>query len=202
MAKFWENLQYHEDTVEKHKITKEEIEFLKNLQKEMNTQDHVGQAAPRYWVIRDYDKVLGEKLDNPDGLVVYIDHERCVNIKYKIFQDDDYVIGKVKDFLKENSYDFFENDFDDIFDIDDLREWMSEEVPESRIVEYEIIIKYSGFFLTQKAAEEHLRANYYHYSDEATTYAMTAWRSEEADMLYKILHSVDFSKLKEEGYES
>ena len=39
--------EYHEDTVEKHEITKEEILFLKELQKEMNTQDTVCQADPQ-----------------------------------------------------------------------------------------------------------------------------------------------------------
>lgn len=48
MAKYWEHLKYHPDEVEKHKITQEEIKFLKDLQHEMNTQDNVGQADPRY----------------------------------------------------------------------------------------------------------------------------------------------------------
>ena len=61
MAKYWKHLEYHEDTVEKHKITEDEIRFLKELQKEMNTQDSCGQADPRYWVIRDFDKVYGRK---------------------------------------------------------------------------------------------------------------------------------------------
>ena len=72
MAKYWEHLEYHEDTVEKHKITEDEIRFLKELQKEMNTQDSCGQADPRYWVIRDFGKVYGEKLNNPDGFTVYM----------------------------------------------------------------------------------------------------------------------------------
>lgn len=42
MAKFWNNLKYHEDTVKKEKLTKEDITFLKDLQKELNTEDTVG----------------------------------------------------------------------------------------------------------------------------------------------------------------
>lgn len=49
--------EYHEDTVEKHEITKEEILFLKELQKEMNTQDTVCQADPRFWVIEGSERV-------------------------------------------------------------------------------------------------------------------------------------------------
>lgn len=201
MAKYWNHLKYHEDTIEKHPIMCEEIRFLMELQKEMNTQDHVSQADPRYWVIRDYDKVYGENLNNPDGYEIYMDGEQLLNIDYEMFNDTQ-VVDVVKEyFLREYSTDFEEKDFEDMYDIDDLKEMLEDRGYEISIVQYEIIPKYSGMFLTQKAAEEHLRANDYHYADNATTYAMTAWRSDEADMLYKILHSVDFERMLAELQE-
>ena len=57
MAKFWDNLKYHEDTVEKEKLTKEDITFLKDLQKELNTEDTVGTASPRFWVIKQPERI-------------------------------------------------------------------------------------------------------------------------------------------------
>ena len=48
MAKFWNNLKYHKDRVKKEKLTKEDITFLKDLQKELNTEDTVGTASPRF----------------------------------------------------------------------------------------------------------------------------------------------------------
>lgn len=39
MAIFHKTLQHHEDTTEKRDISQEDIEFLKRLQLEMNTQD-------------------------------------------------------------------------------------------------------------------------------------------------------------------
>ena len=59
MAKYHKNLKYHKDEIEKHQITKDEIEFLKNLQTELNTQDNVGQADPRFWVINSWRKPIG-----------------------------------------------------------------------------------------------------------------------------------------------
>lgn len=53
MAYFHQNLKYHEDTKEKRNITKADIEFLKELQKERNTQDNCGTADVRTWVIKD-----------------------------------------------------------------------------------------------------------------------------------------------------
>ena len=44
MAYYHKNLEYHEDTTEKHEITEAEREFLRELQKELNTQDDCGQA--------------------------------------------------------------------------------------------------------------------------------------------------------------
>jgi hypothetical protein len=197
MAKYWENLEYHEDTVEKHKITEDEIRFLKELQKEMNTQDNLGQADPRYWVIRDFDKVYGERLNNPDGFTVYdsdYGNEVC-EIEYRTFATSEMVDEILKE-LKAQEYELSDDDkqvIEDSYDFDSLIEPL-EELGFS-VVQYEIVPKYFGMFLTQKAAEEHLRKNYYHYTDNAATYAMTAWRSQEADMLYKILHSVDFDQL-------
>lgn len=177
MAKYWENLEYHEDTVEKHKITEDEIRFLKELQKEMNTQDNLGQADPRYWVIRDFGKVYGEKLNNPDGFTVYDsdDGNEVCEIEYRIFGSSEMADEILKE-LEEQGYELSEEDRQRIYDTWDLDSLIEalEELNFS-VVQYEIVPKYSGMFLTQKAAEEHLRANYYHYADNATTYAMTAW---------------------------
>ena len=57
MAKYWENLKYHEDAVVKEKLSNDDIKFLKELQKELNTEDNVGTANPRYWVIRQPERI-------------------------------------------------------------------------------------------------------------------------------------------------
>lgn len=198
MAKYWTHMKYHEDTIEKHEITSKEIDFLKELQKEMNTQDDMGQADPRYWVIRDYGEVCGQDLNNPDGYILYNreDYTEVCRCRSMVFGDTE--LSEAEDYLTENySEDFTKCDFTNIHDMDSLKELLEEKGYEDcfDIVEYEIVPKHTGFFLTQKAAEEHLRKNYYHYAENATTYAMTAWRSREADMLYKILKSVDFERI-------
>lgn len=198
MAKFWENLEYHEDTIKKHKITEDEIAFLKALQKEMNTQDNFGQANPRYWVIRDFEEVCGQDLNNPDGYILYCvdDFEEVCRFQSTVFGE--LCIEKVVEFFIENySEDFEKRDFETLYDLDSLNELLEEKGYENSfgIVEYEIYPKYSGFFLTHKAAETHLKENAHHYSENATTYAMTAWRNQEEDMLFKILQQVDFEMI-------
>ena len=67
-AIFHKTLQYHEDTTEKRDISQEDIEFLKRLQLEMNTQDTTGTADPRFWVIKGSERVVDN--ENPDELVL------------------------------------------------------------------------------------------------------------------------------------
>ena len=50
-------------------------------------------------------------------------------------------------------------------------------------------------FLTNKSCKEHIRLNNYHYSSDAHSYAMTAWRSPEVEKLFKILQEVDWDKI-------
>lgn len=201
MAKFFE-LRYHEDNVEKHSITQEDIGFLKELQKEMNTQDHLSQADPRYWTIRDYEKIYGEDLNNSDGIELYDieDGKSVCDEPYRMFSVG---LKEIKEYLLENfKEDFKEEDFKYIWDTSELKDLLEEKGYEDRfrIIKYQIVSTYTGVFLTHKAAAEHLKANHYHYSHDAHTYALTAWRSNE-EKLWKILQTVDWDKveLKKEG---
>ena len=199
MAKYWEDLKKHPDNVEKHKITKAEIKFLKKLQEEMNTQDHVGQADPRYWVIRDYDKVYGDNLNNPDGITIY-DSASCntlIEVEYQYCRIDE-VIKEILKQLREDNYELNEETIENIklaYDFSSLVEYLKEiEEYEFTIMEYQEIPVDKGMFFTHDAAENHLKNNVHHYCDHAHTYAHTAWRSKE-EKLWSILQTVDFEHL-------
>lgn len=131
MAYYHKDLKYHEDKIEKRKITPEEIEFLISLQKEMNTQDTCGNAAPRFWVIKGKEKIFESQDEYGENCGTYIG---------KIYSDT--------------------------------------------------------LFLTQKSAENHLKSNHYNYDKDAHTYAMTAWRSPEVQMLWKIIQEINWEELK------
>lgn len=200
MAKFWNDLKYHNDTTEKHEITEEEIDFLKELQKEMNTQDEFGQANPRYWVIRDYGEIYGQDLNNPDGYILYCVKDGEEICRFQSAFGERCIDEIIKFFTEDYPEDFKKEDFKVVYNVNSLMELLEEKGYEGsfNIVEYETYPKYSGFFLTHKAAEIHLKQNAYHYADNASTYAMTAWRSSEANMLYEILQHVDFGRLSSE----
>lgn len=78
MAYFHERLKHHEDITPKHLITDDEIAFLLKLQKEMNTQDNVGQADPRFWVIKGSTKEYGIDDGYEDGCELADDSDEIV----------------------------------------------------------------------------------------------------------------------------
>lgn len=67
MAIFHKTLQYHEDTTKKRELNQEDVEFLKRLQLEMNTQDTTGTADPRFWVIKGSERAINN--EDPDELL-------------------------------------------------------------------------------------------------------------------------------------
>lgn len=208
MAYAHKYLKYHKDDIEKHKITKEEIEFLKNLQREMNTQDHVSQADPRFWVIkgstRDYGKGDNWEIIH-DGDTIAENMEDAFDYLGELLEDSD---RKIELELTKNKYiqivEHTENGKDaecltDGEDVVDYLEFIGFEDYEIMYYEMTEIIYPNLMFITQKGAENHLLANDYHYSEDAHTYAMTAWRSGEVEKLWDILQKVDFGKLESEG---
>lgn len=218
MAYYHKNLKYHEDVTEKHSITSEEVKFLAQLQREMNTQETVGQADPRYWVIKGseriyrvnqdvdgfclYDNVDGKEVANNlksafefirDELLPDINESTSLPVTIK-FEPSPF-LGEMGEIIIENGDECFE-------DLDEIEEWLNDNSGDTYGKKYEFIsyecaekIYSNTLFLTQKAAEKHLRANYYHYSDDAHTYAMTSWRNAETEQLWKIISSVDWSEI-------
>lgn len=211
MAVYHTHLQYHKDLVKKREITEDDLCFLMKLQKEMNTQDTQAQADPRFWVIKGSEKIYYVE-ENVDGWELFCEDNPetvlAANLQelYQFIQND-----ILEEFNKVVKYPFkisftkrgrirISNEYDAYEGINGCIDWLNLHCPEGRRyirVWYRKIDKiYSDtLFLTQKAAEEHLRANAHDYSKDAHTYAMTAWRSPEVVSLYKILHEVDFTSI-------
>lgn len=201
MAYYHKNLEYHEDTIEKHEITEAEREFLRELQKELNTQDDCGQADPRFWVIKGTEKIYGMEdgeialcsddvaIHGIENIIEYIRNEILPDINASECAEGmcsilDYGFGDLAIAIDDER---------ETYGLDELGEWLSEKTREDycfRTYEEKSKIYENTMFLTQKDAEKHLRANHYHYSKDAHTYAMTAWRDPRMEKLVDILQSV------------
>lgn len=220
MAKFHKNLKYHEDTTPRHKMTDEEREFLKELQTELNTQDHVSQADPRFWVIKGREKMYHVEADEADGYELY--NENTAETVAETIQEckdfiEENILDEVNDIdglqrtisIEKDAYcccqdnyiivieweDDGEKEREELRDAEDVADWLSENgFDEYCVIPYKWVDKIyeNTMFLTEKDAAKHLKANDYHYDETAHTYAMTAWRSTVMEKLIKILQEVEF----------
>ncbi len=197
-------------------LTSEDVAFLKDLQHEMNTQNTVGQASPRFWVVRDIVREYGCTEDYSHGSELY-----CCNGE-KIEKFDDFV-RNLKDVLEKSggNYEVTFSDEDDkgviIMKIEDIagdevlrymefslsdlvKELVSDEVISDDTFErinYKDVprICESTLFLTLKECKEYIDKYYYNYTENVHSYAMTAYRSSQIERLYDVLENVDFEKL-------
>lgn len=218
MAVYHKNLKYHEDKTEKHKITDSELSFLRDLQKELNTQDILGQANPRFWVIKGTEKLYhvdeadGYELydseccdvlaDSTEGICNYINENLLDDINSNRLDGEEFVVtfehgilGNEKIVVKWLDGGNVDDEMiEELEDLQEIHDWLENQGYDYQIISYKIVPKIyeNTMFLTQIDAENHLRANYYHYSDDAHTYAMTAWRNPRMDKLIKILQEVDW----------
>lgn len=206
--------KYREDTAPKHKLTEEERGFLLALQKELNTQDTLCQADPRFWVIKDYERVYGT-LDGDPIVIIdgedYDSFEALRPIMEEIIEDEYACLyDEVKYEVTESSYGFSgfagsariacsgrDGDAEELeffYDTDDCIRFLEDHgfSAESCLYKSQGKICPDTFFMTYKEAAAHLKANAHHYSDEAHPYAMTAWRSPEVEKLWKILQQVQW----------
>lgn len=207
MAIFNSNFKYHEDTVEKHPLTEEELLFLKAFQTERNTQDTVCQASPRYWVIK------GSKTVFEDG----IDEGEAIRINGECFYDVNTgdltslltnTKEKLEDFLDKDDLYFTEEN--ELIVVNDGEEYVVDDITSAFNVLSDIlyeddveigyyekvdIIYPNTMFLTHKECEEHLKEYGYNYSEDAHAYAMTAYRSPEVETLLNILETVDWDSV-------
>ena len=213
MAKYWEHLKYHEDTVAKEKLSNEDIKFLKELQKEINTEYTGGTANPRYWVIRQPERIYHVDEDEADYFE-FIDernrHELTLEDlkdRLEFLCDDNLKSVEVKDGVL--TFEYFEEWLEDVeeykVDYNNYNRDGRDKILE--LLEFDVTVIYYSeidvtvdncMFLTQIDAENHLRANDYHYHEEARTYCMCGWRNPRFERLINILSKTDFDSMLED----
>lgn len=191
-------------------INKQDIDFLKSLQYEMLTQDTVGQASPRFWVIMQEEKDYWVE-DSCDGMFIYDCYSGDTLFEGELYSEEfkkwfvDFInnetgnmINNIENFI-DISFEYDEEEFY-ISNIKDLKEFLNVKCGIDVSIGYYRIyddIKKDTMFLTYREAKEHIRKNHYHYR-QPHPYAMTAWRSPQVEKLYEILENVDFDKLNKE----
>ena len=195
----------------KRSLTQDDLVFLKELQHELNSQPTLATADPRFFVIRDYayreatdgdDIEAVELFEDGEGEITSL--EEAVSRAYK----DELDFGgeeHAKEWLEDNWLDVDENGCIQARYANmgiSIAKGVVKEYAENNALGCVFLTKLwaivpDTMFLTLREAEEHLKANHHHYTTEAHTYGMHAWRSPEVAHLIKLLHTVDFDELTE-----
>lgn len=176
-------------------MNNETINFLKNLQNIMKTQDTDIQAKPRFWVVRDYKFVASyEGCGERVSIILPSDNHAVPIEEYYDYiiensSEEDYSLNLLEELKLEVNMGDYEgilewckrNDRDDAF--------LFEEIEEAFIAP-------NTFFITKEEAQNHIKANKHHYTNRAHTYAMTAWRSPVVEKLWDILENTNWDKIK------
>lgn len=219
MAYFHKDLKYHEDTKVKRAISKDDIDFLKALQKERNTQDNCGTADVRTWVIKDRSDTVTEE-GHEDYYLLY-DSENCNNLDLEDIYDilnvleleTDYYTGElvIENLNFENSTITFtyvgnrvsisrDSDNEDGIlikgmDVDELISFFNDNFYEIVIVNMRVGWKHQFCFLTQKAAENYLKRKGHNHSKDAHTYCICTYQDPEIARLMDIIESTDWDSV-------
>lgn len=195
----------------KRSINVHDLGFLEQLQHELNTQPHLCQADPRFWVIRDYYYREAAENDEIDAVELFEDGEgETMSLEEAVMRayKDELDFGgedHAREWLEDNWLELDESGnvkgrYATISDITFRN--VIENYAKHNMLDCVFLTKHwkivaDTMFLTLREAEDHLETNYYHYTNEARTYAMTAWRSPDVAQLIKLLHEVDFNELSE-----
>lgn len=148
-------------------VTDEMHEFLMNLSKELNTQDHRGTAMPYIFQIQTQEEVPavegnGKEAWMYDGSKIETEEEITAAIaEYKGLEISDVTTDNYEreNILEEAGY---------------------------RKINYEIKEVLQNAFLTSKACDEHIKANAYHY-DTPVNYLSHSFRNPELETLIKFI---------------
>lgn len=193
----------------KRSINVDDLGFLEQLQHELNTQPHLCQADPRFWVIRDYEYREATESDEIDAVELFEDGEgEIMSLEEAVMRayKDELDFGgedHAKEWLEDKWLKLDENGaVQPQYLLEDTFKDVVEDYAEHNMMKCVFLTKQwkivaNTMFLTLREAKDHLETNYYHYTNEARTYAMTAWRSPDVAQLIKLLHEVDFNELSE-----
>jgi hypothetical protein len=165
-------------------ISKEDLEFLKDLQNELNTQDNDGTADPLYWgVLEEKEEYVPEGCGEPR--ISYDDGSWTLEEAVESVNE---VINEYDKDTQDEWKDIWKDDAEDVCNF--MRETLKWDFCDVYYVEkVDRISNYSGAFLTKRACKQHIEKNHYHY-DNPRTYAMCAYRNYELERLLKILKTI------------
>lgn len=162
-------------------VSDEMYASLVKLATEMTTQDPRCTRMPHMFQIRNWKKVYDADLNG--NVLILLDRGNGIEIE---------TVEDLITYLKDGDEEFNEDEIKEMWENrdlynSDLMDWLQERRIDLEEYSYSFEPEYSNCFLTAKAAQEHLDANYYHYHKKADVYLNHAWRNPEAELVSEFL---------------
>lgn len=196
--------KHHPDTTEKRDMTNKDIDFIQQLQQEINTQDTEDETEAVYWTIEDYQTISGKDLDNPESIVIYESRNSDEIIMIIPVEDecDSMTIRVMTGYLQANYPDIpktlLSEDMTFNMSIREILENINDCTKYDFPYRETITIKTQyGFFLTRKSAEQYLLNNDNHFHENATVRMHKLQKSDTEQQLFNMLKTINIHTEKE-----
>ena len=169
-------------------VSKEDYEFLKDLQHELLTQENDGNADPLYWGVMERKETGVPDGCGDDYKVV------CSGNSY----DREGFIEHINEYYMDDSKDenlCYEWEHVDKESIDDMVLFYNAKLADEDyayaidVREEDVLTTTTGAFLTKRACKEYIEKYGYNHT-KPRTYAMTAYRNYEYERLLNILKTM------------
>jgi hypothetical protein len=161
-------------------LNENELRAAKELAKRLKTQDNRATALPIIFLLQDVEE--RRAFDSGEFVLFPDDCEEWRG------ESEDDIVSQILEYKKEDIEECEIDNYDKA--VDDLLNEIKEEVEGNCYqMNYEFVTK--RIFLTEQAANNHLKSNAHHYSDKARIFVDHCWRDPEMELVYKILTSFD-----------
>lgn len=171
-------------------LSTEEITFLRNLAKEIKSQDNHGNRTPIYFEVCEPKMKYGVDLRDSDGEVfVFVFGEEKVEF---------FTIEEAKAHLITNyGFDGDTDELKEIYEFNSLWKFCVKNSIYAYITRYSKDVEYHGFFLTLQGYQKHMNLNGHNYHKKTGYYVSTLFRNPELEKLIEIVMKFAPDDLKE-----
>jgi hypothetical protein len=159
-------------------VSDEVYDKLMSIANDMTTQDPRGTRGPHIFVIREFVKDYDWGLNGDERCLVDSDGDYFSIEKFDDFLE--YLDDRSVEYDKETAREMWE-DFS--YDLDEFIE--ENKLSLSRIT-YNWVPKDHNAFFTERACEDHIKSNHYHYN-KPMSYLKHGWRNPEMETIQEFL---------------
>jgi hypothetical protein len=169
-------------------LTENELKAAQALAIRLKTQDNRCTALPICFLLQDVED--RRAFDEGEFVLFIADND---DREWR-GEDEDDIIRQILASRREDIEECEIDDYDKA--VDDLSDEIKDEVRGNCYeMNHEFVTK--RIFLTEEAANNHLKANRHHYSDKARIYVDHFWRDPEMELVYKILTSFMYADIEQ-----